>query len=157
MPTTLGDVNYIPDLTNNPLHGYEFYKFPNQFQIPGGTGVVGGRISATRRPARLARRDADRPECTLDHQLRRIDHFRHGWYTDHRPELGYAAQNIQSGNVPAMFPTYDNTVNSSQRLDGVNEADEMNLYTPQPAARLALRPQRPGVALPLAGRRRRRP
>ena len=31
-----------------------------------------------------------------------------------------------------MFPTYDNKVNSSQRLDGVNEADEMNLYAPQP-------------------------
>ncbi len=31
-----------------------------------------------------------------------------------------------------MFPTYNSTINSSQRLDGVNEADEMNLYNLNP-------------------------
>ena len=28
--------NYLPDLTNNPFHGFEAYKIPNLFQNPGG-------------------------------------------------------------------------------------------------------------------------
>ena len=35
-------------------------------------------------------------------------------------------------NLPTKFPTYDNSVNSEFRSDGVNEADEMNLYSPNP-------------------------
>src|SRR5262249_29653354 len=34
--------------------------------------------------------------------------------------------------VPATFPTYNVSVNSKDRLDGVNEADEINLYSLNP-------------------------
>ena len=33
-------MTYAPDVTNNPLHGYEFYKFPTKFQVPGVAGFI---------------------------------------------------------------------------------------------------------------------
>ena len=32
--------------------------------------------------------------------------------------------------LPAQFPTYDASVNGNVNSDGLNEADEMNLYVP---------------------------
>ena len=36
------------------------------------------------------------------------------------------------GGAPTLYPTYDVHVNSSAHSDGLNEADEMNLYQPNP-------------------------
>jgi large repetitive protein len=85
---------YLPDMTNNPLHGFESFRFPNQAyhntptafhpQQLGGSPVGGITI----------------PEGT----------------------------NYDLNHIPILFPTYDSTVNASVNSDGLNEADEMNLY-----------------------------
>lgn len=94
-PTAIsGGETYLPDVTNNPYHGYESYKIPNQLQNPG------GGASNPLPPASVGGMPIDQPPG--------------------------------SGNYPSTFPTYDNMVNSKGRLDGVNEADEMNLYSPNP-------------------------
>ena len=43
-------------------------------------------------------------------------------------------QNLDSHNFPTSFPTYDYLVNSMEHTDGLNDADEMNLYVPNPQA-----------------------
>ncbi len=47
-------------------------------------------------------------------------------------DLNTLTTNGSTFSLPTAYPTYDNMVNSSGRLDGVNEADEMNLYSPNP-------------------------
>ncbi len=82
---------YQPDVSNNQLHGYEWYKMPNANQI----------IGTTTAP----------------------------------PTYNFSTEGgmpVPAANPPQQFPTYNSTTNSSQRLDGVNEADEMNLYTRNP-------------------------
>ena len=41
---------------------------------------------------------------------------------------------VDSHGFPTSFPTYDYQVNSMQHTDGLNDADEMNLYVPNPQA-----------------------
>ena len=61
-----------------------------------------------------------------------------------------------NGDVPTSLPTYDYYVNAgvTPPSDGLNDADEMNLYQPNPLNRFTVWAGRPGVALPAAGRRR---
>ena len=41
---------------------------------------------------------------------------------------------VDSHGFPTSFPTYDYQVNSMEHTDGLNDADEMNLYVPNPQA-----------------------
>ena len=88
---------YLPDVTNNPFHGYEFSKLPNLFQVAGAVA------------------DGTNPNVPLAGGMP-IDQNQNPTYTAY----------------PDAFNTYDNKVNSSRRLSLVNEADEMNLYAPNP-------------------------
>ena len=106
-PANLTFPSYLPDVTNNPLHGFESFKNPN---LPAANGNYS--------PQAIGGMPAD--------------------------------QNLASG-IPGGYPTYDLKL----RNNGLNEADEMNLYKPDRAARFPLRSPRPRMALPVAGRRRR--
>ena len=108
-PVTLYS-NYLPDLTNNPFHGYESFKVVNLVQNPGTTYT-----GATYTPQTLS------GGMPMDQ----------GTLSTANPGL---ALNVPATvpTVPATLPTYDNKVNSTARSDGVNEADETNLYTPNP-------------------------
>jgi hypothetical protein len=100
VPTAMGRP-YLPDMTNNPFHGYENFRFPNQ---------------AYSSPAFIAQRIGGSPVGGAS----------------------FAAGGTYNGNldpmldVPIDYPTYDNTVNRFVNSDGLNEADEMNLYVPNP-------------------------
>ena len=89
---------YFPDMTNNPLHGYEQYKVPNTNQVAGVTAAA-----VTYNPTSVGG----------------------------MPVLP-AGGNPTAQTPPATWPTYSNSVNSASRSDGVNDADEMNLYAPNP-------------------------
>ena len=75
-PANLTFPSYLPDVTNNPLHGFEAAKNPNL------AGANGGMP---------------------------------------------ADENVAEG-IPGAYPTYDLSI----RTNGLNEADEMNLYRPDP-------------------------
>ena len=78
-PANLTFPLYLPDVTNNPLHGFEAAKNPN---LPGGYA-----------PQDNGGMPAD--------------------------------ENVAEG-IPDAYPTYDLNI----RTNGLNEADEMNLYVP---------------------------
>ena len=78
-PANLTFPLYLPDVTNNPLHGFEAAKNPN---LPGGYA-----------PQDNGGMPAD--------------------------------ENVAEG-IPDAYPTYDLSI----RTNGLNEADEMNLYVP---------------------------
>src|SRR5205085_2464441 len=110
--------NYASDVTNNPFHGYESFKIPNLFQYLG-------------QPSNVA--------LQYDPQYLGGIPIDNGALTAGPPPNAGGAQNLpasfvppNSPTVPATFPTYDAAVNSRDRLDGVNEADEINLYSPNP-------------------------
>ena len=105
-PANLTFPSYLPDVTNNPLHGFEAAKNPN---LPGANGGYAPRATAACPPI----------------------------------------ENV-AGGIPSGYPTYDLNI----RTNGLNEADEMNLYLPDAQLDSAVRPRRSGMALPLAGRRR---
>ena len=81
-PANLAFPSYLPDVTNNPLHGFEAAKNPN---LPGGYA-----------PQANGGMPAD--------------------------------QNLGAAGIPDAYPTYDLSI----RTNGLNEADEMNLYRPDP-------------------------
>jgi hypothetical protein len=81
-PANLSFPAYLPDATNNPLHGFEAAKNPN---LPN----TGGGYS---------------PQANG----------------------GMPADQNNAGGVPTAYPTYDLNI----RTNGLNEADEMNLYRP---------------------------
>ncbi len=79
-PANLTFPSYLPDVTNNPLHGFESAKNPNLSDASGGfTPQSNGGMPAD--------------------------------------------QNLTSG-IPVGYPTYDPNI----RTNGLNEADELNLY-----------------------------
>jgi hypothetical protein len=45
---------------------------------------------------------------------------------------GGAYQNVDANDIPIAFPTYDYYINANFQSDGLNDADEMNLYSPNP-------------------------
>ncbi len=89
---------YLPDVTNNQLHGFEVNRLPNQYQYPGTTAST-----SPTDPATIGGMPIDENQST------------------------------GSSYFPAALPTYDPTVNSKgNQHDGVNDADEMNLYSLNP-------------------------
>src|SRR5262249_10312221 len=79
---------YQPDVTNNLLHGFEGFRFPNQaYPPPPNTTFTPQTNGGT--PADL---------------------------------------NVGANYVPTDVPSYDVKANSQFRSDGLNEADELNLY-----------------------------
>ncbi len=87
---------YQPDITNNPLHGFETFRYP-------GIASYTSPTSPAMSPQVLGGAPFDLP-----------------------------APWSATSPVPTLFPTYDTSVNSTVRSDGVNEAEEMNLYTFNP-------------------------
>jgi hypothetical protein len=77
---------YLPDLTNNPLHGFESFKVPNLVALGGGYN-----------PQNYGGMPIDLPPGV---------------------------------NIATGYPTYNAFVSAKARSDGLNEADEMNLYSP---------------------------
>ena len=96
---------YLPDLTSNPLHSLEAGRFPNQAY------PVGGALAFT------AQQLGGSPAGVTD-------------------PAGGPFLNVDSsnGDVPTSLPTYDYYVNAgvTPPSDGLNDADEMNLYQPNP-------------------------
>jgi len=88
---------YQPDVTNNPLHGFEFFKVPNLLSAYGGTNP-----------------NRNRPYNPQDFGGMPID------------------LNVGTNNIPTAYPTYDFSVDSKVHSDGLNEADEVNLYALNP-------------------------
>lgn len=123
LPTNLvANATYIPDVTNNQLHGYESYKIPNQFQIPGATPpYVPNPPTPTYYPAAIGGMPIDMYPLSSAYPGGSTNGTTAGIPTGYTPPP-----------VPAEVQTYDNMVNSNDRLDGVNEADEMNLYSLNP-------------------------
>jgi large repetitive protein len=101
--TTAGVYPYLPDLTSNPLHSLEAGRFPNQNYTGGATVQnLGGSPVGVTNP--------------------------------NFPGTGPQYLNVDStnGNVPNGLPSYDYYVNSRFHSDGLNDADEMNYYNPNP-------------------------
>ena len=96
---------YLPDVTNNPLHAFEFFRLPP---------VISGNPNDPHASGRL---HIPVPAGTGTPQCR----WTPGTATD-------------SHGFPTSFPTYDYQVNSMEHTDGLNDADEMNLYVPNPQA-----------------------
>ncbi|MGP0070210.1 MAG: hypothetical protein ACLQGP_42250 [Isosphaeraceae bacterium] len=124
-PTT-----YVPDVTNNPLHGYEWYKLPTQFQVPG----VAPAYTKNTNPQTYGGMPTSPSSATGSNALNTAWLTANGAtiptsYTVVPPATAPAAT---PPSLPTVFPTYDNAVNSEDRSDGVNDADEMNLYAPNP-------------------------
>ncbi len=102
---------YVPDVTNNPFHGFEWNRMPNNNQIPG--------VSTTAPAA------TPYSAATL------------GGVPVYSPSTSATVPPPQY--PPTTWPTYGmsavvlgNGTDSIVRSDGLNEADEMNLYTPNP-------------------------
>ncbi len=128
----------MPDVTNNQLHGYEFYKVPNQlFQVPGAAPTFNSynpqRLGGMPITPILASGQVNNLSNALSAAyITEYNTFAMltpstlptTWTSD--PPTAYPP------NLPSVFPTYNNTVNSAERSDGVNDADEMNLYASNP-------------------------
>ena len=129
-PPAVAYPTYLPDVTNNPLHGFESFRFPNQAYDtnPQAHGPM-PTVSRHSRPRGSAAVPVD-----LNLDMRQY------------ASVQRARPRIRPTTSRSMPPIHS---------DGLNEADEMNLYHAQPAAGFSLRPERPRMALPPAGRRRR--
>ncbi|HKM56448.1 MAG TPA: hypothetical protein VJY33_23795 [Isosphaeraceae bacterium] len=97
LTTALAYATFLPDVTNNPLHAFEFFRLP-----PVTSGVSGHGITAGAK-----------------FQFQRNG----GMLLD-------LAANQDAHGFPIKFPTYDYSANATGHSDGLNEADEMNLYVP---------------------------
>ncbi len=96
---------YLPDLTSNPLHGLEAGRFPNQSYTSANGATVqnmGGSPVGVTNPNYPG------------------------------PGAQYLDVDTTNGNVPNALPSYDYYVNSQFHSDGLNDADEMNHYYPNP-------------------------
>jgi hypothetical protein len=135
---------YVPDVTNNPLHSYEFYKFPNQLlQVPG-TPTAPPSTLPSYNPQRLG--GTPITPILASGVVNQQSNALSAAYLEQYGAIATTAMtpgNIPTTwttnpptqtapNLPTVLPTYNNTVNSAERSDGVNEADEMNLYAPNP-------------------------
>ena len=90
-------------MTSNPLHSLEAGRFPNQNYTGGATVQnVGGSPVGVTNPS----------------------------YPGTGPQ--YLDVDTTNGNVPNALPSYDYYVNSQFHSDGLNDADEMNYYNPNP-------------------------
>ncbi len=103
--------SYLPDVTSNPLHAFEFFKLPPIVRPSSGTTIVNHVLTNTMGAVAFSFQfqTARNPAMPLDGT---VDGF----------------------GFPTTFPTYDFHVNSKEHTDGLNDADEMNLYVPNPQA-----------------------
>jgi hypothetical protein len=106
--------SFLPDVTNNPLHAFEFFRLP---PITSGGTITGHMITGA-------------------FTFQFLGGNRDGGAMPIRPlpATGPPFTNVEAHNFPIAYPTYDFQVNSLQHTDGLNEADEMNLYTPNSQA-----------------------
>ena len=105
----VGGTPYLPDLTSNPTHGLEQGRFPNQNYYSAANG------SYTFTPQNIGGSPVDE----------NIDQG--------GPASGGAGPPVPlPTGTPAAFPSYDYVVNATVNSDGLNDADEMNLYQPNP-------------------------
>ncbi len=102
-PMPLVTPAYLPDMTSNPLHGLESARFPNQSYY----SAIGA--SFTFLPQNIG-----------------------GAPMDQDIDPGAATPPPYPNGDPVAFPTYDYFVNATVKSDGLNDADEMNLYHPNP-------------------------
>jgi hypothetical protein len=102
-PLPLPAVTYLPDMTNNPLHGFEAARFPNQQYY----NVAAGAFAFF--PQNIG-----------------------GAPVDQNLDPGATPPPPYPTGAPAAFPTYDYAVNGTVHSDGLNDADETNLYVQNP-------------------------
>ena len=100
LATPLAFPSYLPDMTNNPLHGFESFRFPNQAYHAASAG----------------------PPVLTNFFPQQLGGSPVGGLTIP------AGTNYDANHLPILYPTYDSTVNATVNSDGLNEADEMNLY-----------------------------
>ena len=100
---------YLPDQTSNPTHGLEQGRFPNQNYYVWNASTMTGSYTFT--PQNIG-----------------------GSPLDVNIDTGGAGSPPAPlpNSTPAAFPSYDYFVNASVNSDGLNDADEMNLYQPNP-------------------------
>ena len=103
---------YLPDVTNNPLHAFEFFKLPPIVRTTGSTKIVNHVLTNTM------------GAISFNFQFQQQREPRDAARRELRTLFGF----------PTQFPTYDFHVNSKEHTDGLNDADEMNLYVPNPQA-----------------------
>ena len=101
---------YMPDMTSNPLHGLESARFPNQTYTGFTPQASGGSTAGLTLPA---------PGPLV---------------------AGVPYTNVDANDIPISFPTYDYYINSNFHTDGLNDADEMDLYSPNPLVDSAFGP-----------------
>ena len=114
-PTVGVPYPYLPDLTSNPLHSLEAGRFPNQ-----------GYYSTSVTPPGFTFTAQNIGGAPID-----LNIDTGGPLTG--PSVGTPptpTPNPLPTPTPTSFPTYDYVVNASVRSDGLNDADETNLYVP---------------------------
>ena len=105
-PPALVSPAYLPDMTNNPYHGFESFRFPNQAYANNPNAFATTAVNPSNNtPGSFT------PQIIGGVP---IDYF------------------VDANNMPTEFPTYDFQINHLVHSDGLNEADEMNLYSPNP-------------------------
>ncbi len=108
--TALTTPAYLPDMTSNPFHGFESFRFPNQAYAANPNAYPNAAFPVTGNPSNNTV-GSFTPQTVGGVP---VDYF------------------VNATNMPIQFPTYDFQVNALVHSDGLNEADEMNLYSPQP-------------------------
>jgi len=111
-PTGAAPPPYWPDQTSNPLHGFESYRFPSQNYDPNNNAPLPNNVGAFT-PQRIGGVPVD---LNLDTAV----------------AVPPAGNGPGATNMPTAYPTYDYQANARVHSDGLNEADEMNLYSPNP-------------------------
>ena len=107
-------VPFLPDVTNNPLHAFEFFRLPPT--ISGGS--VTNHVASG----------------SFTFQFTGSNRVGGAMPVSPLPPPPATATNIDKYKFPIAYPTYNYETNSSQHTDGLNDADEMNLYVPNPQA-----------------------
>ena len=104
VPTATTPYPYLPDLTSNPLHSLEAGRLPNQNYMGNGATIqnMGGSPAGVTNPG----------------------------FPGTTPQ--YLNVDTTNGNVPNALPSYDYYINSQFHSDGLNDADEMDHYNPNP-------------------------
>ena len=106
---------FLPDVTNNPLHAFEFFRLPPT--LSGGTVTTNHVASGA-----------------FTFQFTGSNRVGGAMPVNPLPPPPATPTNIDKYKFPVAYPTYNYETNSSQHTDGLNDADEMNLYVPNPQA-----------------------
>ena len=106
--------SFLPDVTNNPLHAFEFFRLPPTTS----GGSVANHVASG----------------SFTFQFTGSNRVGGAMPVSPLPPPPATATNIDKYKFPISYPTYNYETNSSQHTDGLNDADEMNLYVPNPQA-----------------------